>query len=348
MGSLHPRSLARAVCLTLAFSALFIACNKTTDPPLSGDKAITAFSFAGPAATGTIDEGAKTISLNLPAGTKVAALVASFTVSTGAGVSVGSTAQVSGTTPNDFQAANPDIAISYVNADDSKLKSGAALFPTDGSGSDVFEAWGGGKKGSYANSGNILDLTAELKDVAALPIAIQGVTWKGKVYGVAPFVGLGNLYANASILTANSLSVPTTVAEMENVAAALKAKGIQPFAVGEKDKWTGGQESGEQEGRHREVHEARHDRIGYLGRWGGIPTIAGVTPTNALLQQAMSGMANATMMQCAWDQDLPATITDALTDTLYSFFTPGVAVKDKLAAFEAFASKTDALGPLIK
>jgi hypothetical protein len=64
-------------------------------------KAITAFSFTDPEATGTINEPAKTISVTVPYGTDVTALTASFTA-TGAGVKVGSTLQTSGTTPNDF------------------------------------------------------------------------------------------------------------------------------------------------------------------------------------------------------------------------------------------------------
>lgn len=64
-------------------------------------KAITAFSLAGVA--GTIDEAAKTIAVTLPNGTNVTALAANFTT-TGTGVTVGTVAQVSGTTPNDFTA----------------------------------------------------------------------------------------------------------------------------------------------------------------------------------------------------------------------------------------------------
>ena len=60
-------------------------------------KAITAFSFASPASTGTIDESVKSIAMMLPYGTDVTALVATFST-TGSCVTVGSTVQVSGTT----------------------------------------------------------------------------------------------------------------------------------------------------------------------------------------------------------------------------------------------------------
>jgi hypothetical protein len=66
-------------------------------------KAITAFSFTSPAATGIIDESAKTISMTVPSGTDVTHLVAIF-LTTGASVKIGPTVQVSGATPNDFTA----------------------------------------------------------------------------------------------------------------------------------------------------------------------------------------------------------------------------------------------------
>jgi hypothetical protein len=69
-------------------------------------KAITSFGFASPAATGTINEAAKAIAVTVPYGTNPAALVATF-VTTGKSVVIGSTAQVSGTTPNNF--TNPVV-----------------------------------------------------------------------------------------------------------------------------------------------------------------------------------------------------------------------------------------------
>ncbi|MCA2001587.1 MAG: hypothetical protein LDL51_06965 [Chloroflexi bacterium] len=67
-------------------------------------KDITAFGFVSPAATGVIS--GTNIAVPLPYGTDVTALVAVFTTS-GASVKVGSTAQVSGTTPNNF--TNPVV-----------------------------------------------------------------------------------------------------------------------------------------------------------------------------------------------------------------------------------------------
>ncbi|MBN1410133.1 MAG: SUMF1/EgtB/PvdO family nonheme iron enzyme [Spirochaetales bacterium] len=93
-------SLISTICI-LAFTALLIAGCEPPTAPLSSEKAITAFAVTNPAATGVIDEEAKTIAVTVPYGTVVTALVAEFTT-TGADVTVGLTAQESGTTPNDF------------------------------------------------------------------------------------------------------------------------------------------------------------------------------------------------------------------------------------------------------
>ena len=65
-------------------------------------KAITAFSFASPAATGEIS--GTDITITVPVATDVTALVASFT-HTGASINIGGVAQVSGVTANDFTSA---------------------------------------------------------------------------------------------------------------------------------------------------------------------------------------------------------------------------------------------------
>ena len=61
--------------------------------------------FTGGDVVGIINYTAGTISLTVPAATVVTSLVATFTLSDSATMKVSSTAQVSGTTPNDFSSA---------------------------------------------------------------------------------------------------------------------------------------------------------------------------------------------------------------------------------------------------
>ncbi|MFL5730466.1 MAG: DUF5018 domain-containing protein [Cytophagaceae bacterium] len=76
-------------------------------PSLSSAKIISAFGFSNPTVNGVIDEPNKTISITVPSGTDVSALVADFTVSPLATVKISSTGQTSGSTANDF--SNPVI-----------------------------------------------------------------------------------------------------------------------------------------------------------------------------------------------------------------------------------------------
>jgi len=91
-----------------------LTLNNSITPVKSSEKAITAFSFPALSVTGAINNTNKTISVTVPFGTNVSALVANFTASAKASVKVGETSQVSGTTANDFSSA----AVYNVTAED--------------------------------------------------------------------------------------------------------------------------------------------------------------------------------------------------------------------------------------
>jgi ABC-type glycerol-3-phosphate transport system substrate-binding protein len=137
-----------------------------------------------------------------------------------------------------FQAKYPDIQLDYVGLGNDGFKDKLKVTMASGSGlPDVFQTWGGSVMGGYADAGMLLDLTKELKDVPGSAAAASAVTWKGKIYGVAPFFAVAGLFVNEGIFQANGLKVPATVEGFEKVCDTLKAKGIQPFACGAKDKW---------------------------------------------------------------------------------------------------------------
>jgi Ice-binding-like len=79
---------------------LFMAgCGGNDTAAQNSAKTVSSYSVGG--VSGTIDETAKTIAVSMPNGTNVTALVATFTT-TGTGVKVGTTAQTSGATANNF------------------------------------------------------------------------------------------------------------------------------------------------------------------------------------------------------------------------------------------------------
>ena len=68
-----------AICL--AGISFFTSCDEQNDEQKSSEKQITAFVFTSPSATGVIDEMAKTITVEVSAGTTLTALVPTITVS---------------------------------------------------------------------------------------------------------------------------------------------------------------------------------------------------------------------------------------------------------------------------
>jgi raffinose/stachyose/melibiose transport system substrate-binding protein len=138
-----------------------------------------------------------------------------------------------------FEARNPDIDVEWVALGDPGLMDKTKIQMAVGSGlPDVFQTWGGTTMGSYADKGLLLDLTAELKNVPGSAAAAAAMTWKGKVYGVAPFFAVAGIFLNEDLFKDKGLSTKfATVADLEKAAATLKAAGVQPFACGAKDKW---------------------------------------------------------------------------------------------------------------
>jgi ABC-type glycerol-3-phosphate transport system substrate-binding protein len=137
-----------------------------------------------------------------------------------------------------FQAKYPDIQLDWVALGNDPLKDKVKVTMASGSGlPDVMQGWGGSVMGGYADAGQLLDISSVAKNIPISPAAASAMTWKGKVYGVAPIFAVAGVFVNDGIFKANNLTYPTTVEGFEAVCNTLLAKGIQPFACGAKDKW---------------------------------------------------------------------------------------------------------------
>lgn len=138
-----------------------------------------------------------------------------------------------------FEKMYPDIKLDWVSfgVQGSPLNDKLKISLNSNQGPDVFQSWGGSFMGQFADAGKLLDLTKDLASVKTSAAAKAAMSWKGKTYGVAPFFAVAGLFVNEGIFKAQGLSVPTTFDEFEKVCDALKAKGIQPVAVGAKDGW---------------------------------------------------------------------------------------------------------------
>ncbi|MFF2092377.1 extracellular solute-binding protein [Paenibacillus sp. NPDC058174] len=64
-------------------------------------------------------------------------------------------------------------------------------------------------------------------------------SFDNNIYALPDGNNIGLVYYNKELFEQAGVKVPTTFEEMVDVVKALKAKGIQPMAIGEKDSWTG-------------------------------------------------------------------------------------------------------------
>jgi hypothetical protein len=156
----------------------------------SSAKAITAFSLAGVA--GTIDETNKTIALTMPFGTNVTALIATYTT-TGAGVSVGATSQISGITANNF--TNP-VSYTVTAADGTTVNYAVTVTVAAG----LFIGYPNYVYSVTPATGAVVNQYANLGGAKAMAFGPDGLLYIGYlnyVLSVTPSTGvIVNQYAN--------------------------------------------------------------------------------------------------------------------------------------------------------
>ena len=146
---------------------------------------------------------------------------------------------------------------------------------------DSFQAHGGEELAStWVTSGYVEPLTPLYERegwAAVLPKSLLNiVTYKGDQYSVPVSVHRGNvLWYNKKILDENKLAPPTSWDEFFKVASALRAKGIAPLALGDKNKW---------EAAHlfEDVLLGALGPIGYRGLWSGKTSWTGDSARRAL------------------------------------------------------------------
>jgi raffinose/stachyose/melibiose transport system substrate-binding protein len=107
---------------------------------------------------------------------------------------------------------------------------------------DMFFTWEAGFMAPFVKSGNVIALDDLLGSDSSKFVKgiFDQVSFNGKIYAIPLAQSSQLIYYNKEIFTNNGLSVPKTMDDLINVAKALKTKGITPFALGNKDIWTGG------------------------------------------------------------------------------------------------------------
>jgi raffinose/stachyose/melibiose transport system substrate-binding protein len=147
---------------------------------------------------------------------------------------------------NEYIAAHPNVTINITVLENEAFKTKLTTVMQGGTPPDIFQSWGGGTMNDQINAGLLMDITSYLdadsgawRDSFA-PGALAVYALDGKNYGVPWDMGMVGWWYNKDLFAqANITQPPTTWTELLDDVQALKAAGITPIALGEKDTWTG-------------------------------------------------------------------------------------------------------------
>ena len=143
-----------------------------------------------------------------------------------------------------FEAANPNekLVIDYRGNELDKQLRVAML---SGSGPDVVYTPGPSYVAPMAQAGQLLALDDYAKqygwDTKIIPVFLDMGRYDGKLYALPKTYETLGLYYNKTLFDEHGWKAPTTVSELESLAAEMKAAGITPFAAGNAD-WRGANE----------------------------------------------------------------------------------------------------------
>jgi raffinose/stachyose/melibiose transport system substrate-binding protein len=148
------------------------------------------------------------------------------------------------TVADEFVAANPHVSFEIVVLENEAFKSRLVTVMQAGDPPDLFQSWGGGVLWQYAEAGLVKNIAAELegewRDSFSAQAALELYGRNGEYYGVPWSWGaVGMFYNKALFAQAGIEKTPETWTEFLEVVKTLKAAGITPIALGERDKWPG-------------------------------------------------------------------------------------------------------------
>ncbi len=144
-----------------------------------------------------------------------------------------------------FEAANPGYKVedTHILNDPYKIKIKIAFGANEPP--CVFSTWGGGPLREYVQADQVVDLTPYLdKDPAFkdrfLPASFGASTIDGKIYALpAENTAIAVVFYNKELFAKYDLTPPKTWDELLNVIEVFKKNDIAPFALANKNKWTG-------------------------------------------------------------------------------------------------------------
>src|SRR3954470_23529856 len=141
-----------------------------------------------------------------------------------------------------YMKAHPNVTIKITVLENEAFKAKLTTNRQAGTPPDIFQSWGGGTLKEQADASLVQDVTKPTSSwIDTLNPAAVGLYKVGdKQYGVPYNLGMVGVWYNKALFKKAGIDAPpATWSEFLSDVQKLKAAGITPIAVGEKDKWPG-------------------------------------------------------------------------------------------------------------
>lgn len=142
------------------------------------------------------------------------------------------------------QEAFPEYEIIHETADVETYKTKIKAMVAANEVPDIFFAWGAGFVSPFVEAGNVLALDDYLDQETTsrlLSGANDEFIFEGKTYGLTSYKWIAALYCNTELFEEHGVEIPTTYDELLEACKTFRDAGLNPMAVGMKDKWPGQQ-----------------------------------------------------------------------------------------------------------
>lgn len=143
------------------------------------------------------------------------------------------------TVADEYMKAHPNVTIEQVPLQSEDMKAKIRVAMQSPKPPDIIHQWGGGWMKEQVEAGKLMDLTEPTSSwIGELGSSVSNWQLDGKTYGIPYSVGaVGFWYDKALFAKAGITAPPTTWEEFIATTGKLKAAGIEPVAIGAKDKW---------------------------------------------------------------------------------------------------------------
>jgi len=137
---------------------------------------------------------------------------------------------------------NPQVQVDEFSWNGEQYKSKIKTALAAGDAPDLFYMWNGSFVGPFIEEGNILPIDSYLDDETLdklYPGVLDACKYNGKIYSLPTYRFIASLYCNVELFKKANAKIPETYDELLESVKKLRAKGIVPIVVGEKDRWPG-------------------------------------------------------------------------------------------------------------